>query len=96
MKRNGVFPNSNRLVMVKKIYYGPKYGTPFCFMSRLVKIVKFLKTLLKIRMVLHVIVGCAISFVLKFLRTCAAPVSTLNTFNFNEHTDANYLFSMKL
>ena len=56
--------------MVKKIYYGPKYGTPFCFMSRLVKIVKFLKTLLKIRMVLHVIVGCAVSFVLKFLRTC--------------------------
>ena len=37
---------------------GLKSGTPFCFMSRLVKILKPSKTLLKIGMVVHVIVRC--------------------------------------
>ena len=34
------------------------YGTPFCFMSRLLKILKLSKALLKIREAEHVTVGC--------------------------------------
>ena len=37
---------------------GLKSGIPFRFMSRLVKILKLSKTLLKIGMVVHVTVGC--------------------------------------
>ena len=37
---------------------GLKSGTPFRFMLRLVKILKFSKTLLKIGMVVHATVGC--------------------------------------
>ena len=35
-----------------------KSGTPFSFMSKLVKTLKLSKTLLKLGMVVHVIVGC--------------------------------------
>ena len=35
-----------------------------------------------------------ISFALKVLRTCPAPVSTLHTYNFNAPTYASYLFLM--
>ena len=55
-----MFPNSVRLVMVKKVWdiMGLKSSTPFRFMSRLVKIFKLSKTLFKIGMVVHVTVGC--------------------------------------
>ena len=39
-------------------FMGLKSATPFRFMSRLVKILKLSKTLLKIGMVVHVTVGC--------------------------------------
>ena len=39
-----------------QVSYGEK--SPFRFMSRLLKILKLSKTLLKIRMVVHVTVGC--------------------------------------
>ena len=38
---------------------GQKSGTPFRFMSRLVKILTLSMTLLKIGMVVHVTIGCA-------------------------------------
>ena len=55
-----MFPNSIRFSMVKKVrdIMGLKSGGPFFFMSRLVKILKLSKTLIKIGMVLHVTVGC--------------------------------------
>ena len=54
-----MFPKSIRLVARKKVrvIMCLKSGTPFCFFTRIVKILKLLKTLLKIGMAVHVTVG---------------------------------------
>ena len=53
-----VFSKSIRYVLVKKVLYvlNLKSGTPFYFTSRLAKILKLLKALLKPGMLLNVII----------------------------------------
>ena len=75
---------------------GLKSGTPFLFMSRLVKILKLAKILLKIGMVVLVTVECQSwaesNFVLKVLLTNPAPVHTLQT----THTILMYIHTQAI